>query len=155
MAANKKNFQATGGGPSTEISLSPLEQSTVELVSMQTQVNPNGSAMGLGIQEDSDEAESIFCPEEPSQTVETTDQQLPRNRRLSKNKLEEERLQVLKTQSKNQEEILQTLKRLENNSYKNYQINKKTYELKKKKADLQMQLIKAKLELTNKRIHDM
>lgn len=120
---------------------------------MQTQVNPNGSAMGLANQEDSDEGEFIFIPEEPSQTVASTEPPLPKNRR--RNKLEDERLQILKTQAKNQEKILETLKRLESNSYKNYQINKNIYELKKKKAELQMKLIAAKLQLTNKRIQEL
>ncbi|KNC23195.1 hypothetical protein FF38_10068 [Lucilia cuprina] len=64
LAANKKNFQATGG------------------------VNPNGSAMGLDIQEDSDEVESIFVPLEASTLPEqhSPERELPKSSKREKPK---------------------------------------------------------------------
>ncbi|TMW43404.1 hypothetical protein DOY81_011516 [Sarcophaga bullata] len=77
----KRNLKATGGRPSSVVA---LEQSTVELVSMQTHVKPNSSANGLENPEDSDGAESTFTPKEPAQTTDSAVQQLSNNRKASK-----------------------------------------------------------------------
>ena len=88
---------------------------------MQSQVNPNVSVTGLQIQCNSDEVESSCDIERPSTCT----------------------LKILKRQEKNQQEILHTLESLEKNSYKIYKL-KKNFEIKRKKAELQNELLKTK-----------
>ncbi|XP_017484478.1 PREDICTED: uncharacterized protein LOC108373140 [Rhagoletis zephyria] len=46
IAANKRESVATGGGPFTQLSLSPLEQSVDSLLGLQYDVCPSGSTFG-------------------------------------------------------------------------------------------------------------
>ncbi|XP_049316988.1 uncharacterized protein LOC125779760, partial [Bactrocera dorsalis] len=46
IAENWKEIAATGRGPYTQRSLTPLEQAVDELLSLQQAVNPNGAAFG-------------------------------------------------------------------------------------------------------------
>ncbi|XP_067648328.1 uncharacterized protein [Eurosta solidaginis] len=46
LSNNRNNLVATGGGPSQEKSLSPLEESVAQLIYIRSQVTPSGRAFG-------------------------------------------------------------------------------------------------------------
>lgn len=147
------NYTATGGGPSQEVPLNPLEETVVELIQIREQVAPSGHGLGLEnippeVDDEQMEYDSLVAASFTAAQPQVADREdcptssaSRRNSSASKNRsknnnLEAERLELLKMQAETQKLIIKKLDKIEKTVYKNYEINKRTLELKKQKFEL-------------------
>ncbi|XP_017469228.1 PREDICTED: uncharacterized protein LOC108361172 [Rhagoletis zephyria] len=147
LANNRSNILATGGGPSQEVSLNPLEESVAELIQIREQVAVSGRAFGVEnippvmdgeeIEDGLVAASSMVDLPQVANIEDRPSSSASRvqNRRRSCN-LETERLELLKMQAETQKEVLKKIDRIEKTAYKNYDINKKLLHIKQQKYKL-------------------
>ncbi|XP_067619400.1 uncharacterized protein [Eurosta solidaginis] len=141
LSNNRNNLVATGGGPSHEKSLSPLEESVAQLIQIRSQVAPSGRAFGTENMPPAsdDEEHGNTMSAAASTTREPTGSnagELPtpsgsRNRR--RGNVETERLELLTKQTETQKKLLKKIDRLERTAHKMQKVNEKLLEIKQKK----------------------
>ncbi|XP_049314888.1 uncharacterized protein LOC125778972 [Bactrocera dorsalis] len=137
LANNRNNYLATGGGPSQEQSLSPMEESVAQLIQLREAVAPSGSAFGVEnipptVADVPLERSPLSTPvvqecPTPSRTVQL---------RRANNCMESERLQLLSTQAETQQQILKKIGQLEKTVHKSYTLQKEALDLKKRKMEI-------------------
>lgn len=125
----------------------------MELIQIREQVEPSGHALGLKnippeVDDEQMEYDSLVAAAFTAAQPQVADREdcptssaSRRNSSASKNpkknnNLEAERLELLKMQAETQKIIIKKLDKIEKTVYKNYEINKKTLELKKEKFEL-------------------
>ncbi|XP_028901523.2 uncharacterized protein LOC105220215 [Zeugodacus cucurbitae] len=137
ISNNRRETVATGGGPYTQRSLTPLEQAVDDLFSLQDAVNPSGSTFGNTAAENLEESITHVDVDEvqPEQVRENLNVNVtPRQARITGvEERETLRMKALEKQAQTQESLVDLLHSIKSETKEIGRYTRKMYELKKEK----------------------
>ncbi|XP_036329205.1 uncharacterized protein LOC118741363 [Rhagoletis pomonella] len=155
IALNRSESIATGGGPYRQLTLSPLEQEVDSLLGLERAANPEGVSHGASNSISAPLASENCIEEENLQSeVEATPRRRVRSSVVNADVRENERIEMLKQQTLNQEKLLKVVRGLGEKMHDIGRYARKTFEISKQKEAREerehferIQLQKQKLEL--------
>lgn len=140
MFHNKTNLTTTGGGPSEEVSLSPIQQAAVELLQLEMAANPQenlNSNLAEGLEQQETELQNVCeWQQEPEELEQQNEQEDVKDFQQTINNLEDIKYSIPQEQTETQSEGVATLKNIEKTMYKSYEILKEMTDLKRKNYDV-------------------
>lgn len=142
MAENKRNLYATGGGPSQQVPLSPLEQTAADIINIDLVVNPEGNLFGVAETVDVEEVEKdIEYVEKLDKTKEVPKVWSTPKKRM---RTEDKKLEILEEQTAGQTELINRIKKIEKDLYKQNEIMAEIRDIKRKKYEKFKELVELK-----------
>ncbi|XP_058977683.1 uncharacterized protein LOC131802162 [Musca domestica] len=137
MSQNKRNLNATGGGPSQEVRLSPLCSTAADLLQINLVTDPAGAIYGIMETWDEDGIEIVSNVKVEQEEAATQMENVrPTPRRTVRR--EYSKISILREQTSTQNELLLTIAKLEKEAKEQNEILKANNNLLKERNELQI-----------------